>query len=139
MCIIQDYEADWKAERAKMGDIYKNSYATFFAERAADSDGGLASTDDNLSAAKQGIPSLLFNYQGKSDKIFLSTKFAAYYTSLEAAFCLVDHEHFHLQSRGWIVEEEILSCRKICFSETELHWHCNQMSACFPAGPSSQD
>ncbi|KAK5662458.1 hypothetical protein OQA88_8369 [Cercophora sp. LCS_1] len=130
LCIIQDDEEDWRAESAKMGDIYEKAYATLFAERAANSDDGLVQTDEDLCVAEAKIPKFQFQHSGQDYEILLSTKLSTYPKSLEAAFCLVDHAPSHLQSRGWVVQEEILSRRKICFSSTELHWHCNQIIRC---------
>jgi hypothetical protein len=64
--------------------------------------------------------------------ILCSFRHSYYPNSLspEEAFCLVDKPISHLQNRGWIMQQEILSRRKTCFSTTELHWKCNSMSQC---------
>ena len=132
LCIIQDDLKDWNSESAKMGDVYENAYATLFAERAENCGDGLAPTTKDLDASRDRIQ--MFRYhddrQGTDHEIFISSKLSVYPNSLEAAFCLFSHTSSQLQNRGWILQEEILSRRKICFSATELHWQCNHLSRC---------
>ncbi|KAH8796277.1 heterokaryon incompatibility protein-domain-containing protein [Hyaloscypha finlandica] len=116
LCIVQDDLQDWEAEAARMGDIYENACVALFAERANHCDDGLFQTIEDKSIATDWIRELE------------KSKFADQRPIL--AFCLVDKAISQLQSRGWIMQEEILSRRKICFSETELHWQCRSMSRC---------
>lgn len=53
-----------------------------------------------------------------------------YPNSPEETFCLVEKPISYLQNRGWVMQEEILSRRKICFSASELHWQCKTISQC---------
>ncbi|KAK4448462.1 heterokaryon incompatibility protein-domain-containing protein [Podospora aff. communis PSN243] len=132
LCIIQDDLEDWNAESTRMGDVYENAYATLFAERAKNCTDGLAPTEADLDLARKRFRKFQFDCADKAatHEIFLSTELKAYPNSLSAAFCLFGEACSRLQTRGWVLQEEILSRRKICFSSTELHWQCYQLSRC---------
>jgi Heterokaryon incompatibility protein (HET) len=132
LCIAQDDVREWETEAAKMGDIYANAYATLFAERASHSDDGLLQTEDERASAKTWIQEMDYRdaEMGASYSVLISSGHSHYPNSLEGAFCLVDKPESYLQDRGWVMQEEILSRRKICFSATELHWQCNYMAQC---------
>lgn len=134
LCIVQDDLQDWEIEAARMGDIYENAYATLFAERAEHCDDGLFQTEEDKSIVTDWIQEIDYRNPQTNDLhwILCSFRHSYYPNSLspEEAFCLVDKPISHLQNRGWIMQEEILSRRKICFSTTELHWKCNSMSQC---------
>ncbi|KAK0112811.1 hypothetical protein ONS95_014539 [Cadophora gregata] len=134
LCIVQDDFQDWEIEAARMGDIYENAYATLFAERASHCDEGLFSTEEDKSTTNELIREIKYQdpRTGDSCWILASTRHTYYPNSLapDEAFCLVDKAVSQLQNRGWIMQEEILSRRKICFSSTELHWQCASISRC---------
>ncbi|KAH7417958.1 heterokaryon incompatibility protein-domain-containing protein [Cadophora sp. MPI-SDFR-AT-0126] len=134
LCIIQDDYQDWEIEAARMGDIYENAYATLFAERAAHCDEGLFQNEEDKSITNDFIREIKYQDPQTGDNywILASTRHTYYPNSLapEEAFCLVDKAVSQLQNRGWIMQEEILSRRKICFSSTELHWQCASISRC---------
>jgi len=140
LCIVQDDLQDWEAEAARMGDIYENAYATLFAERANHCDDGLSQTIEDKSIATDWIRELESRNSQTNDQYWVLASFwhSQYPCSLsrDEAFCLVDKAISQLQSRGWVMQEEIFSRRKICFSETELHWQCRSMSRC-ECGPKS--
>jgi hypothetical protein len=134
LCIIQDDTRDWETEALKMNEVYANAYATIFAERSSHCDDGLFRTGEDARAQLQWVREVA--YENPANKrtysILLATRsfHNSDEVSLVSAFCLVDNHHSHLQDRGWIMQEEILSRRKLCFSSTELHWQCNQRSQC---------
>ncbi|RDL31806.1 uncharacterized protein BP5553_09208 [Venustampulla echinocandica] len=134
LCIVQDDLQDWEIEAARMGDIYENAYATLFAERANHCDDGLFQTVEDKSIATDWVREIESRNPQTNDQYWILASFRhSYYPnslSPEEAFCLVDKPISQLQSRGWIMQEEILSRRKICFSRTELHWQCRSMSRC---------
>ncbi|PVH83610.1 HET-domain-containing protein [Cadophora sp. DSE1049] len=134
LCIVQDDYQDWEIEAARMGDIYENAYATLFAERAGHCDEGLFQTEEDKGTTNDFIREIKYQDPQTSDNywILASTRHTYYPNSLapEEAFCLVDKAVSKLQNRGWIMQEEILSLRKICFSSTELHWQCASISRC---------
>jgi hypothetical protein len=132
LCIIQDDIQDWELEAARMGDIYENAYATIFAERASNCNDGLFQTAEDKHILAKWVREIAYQDPNTKEQhgILVSLQPAHYSDSLEEAFCLVDKPPSHLQNRGWVLQEEILSRRKICFSGSELHWQCRTMSQC---------
>jgi hypothetical protein len=132
LCIVQDDLQDWEIQASRMGDIYENAYATIFAERAKDCDDGLFQTEEDKSIVRDWIREIDYRNPQTNEQhcVLASFRHSYYPNSLEEAFCLVDKPISHLQNRGWVMQEEILSRRKICFSGTELHWQCKSMSHC---------
>ena len=133
LCIVQNDRNDWNAESSRMGDVYENAFATLFAERSRHCADGLASTGRDLDTARERFQTFQFQQDGSpgtSHEVFVSTKLRTYPNSLRAAFCLFGETRSYLETRGWILQEEILSRRKICFSATELHWQCKQIKIC---------
>ncbi|KAH8815533.1 heterokaryon incompatibility protein-domain-containing protein [Xylogone sp. PMI_703] len=131
LCIIQDNIHDWEIESARMGDIYENAYATLFAERASNSDDGIFQTVEDRNALTDWIREIDFRDPRTEEQHRILISWPSYYpNSVKEAFCVVDKPTSHLQNRGWVMQEEILSRRKICFSMTEIHWQCKSMSQC---------
>jgi hypothetical protein len=120
LCIVQDDLQDWEIEAARMGDIYENAYATIFAERAKHCDDGLFQTAEDKTIATDWVREIDYQNPQTNDQHWILSSFGhSYYPnslSPEEAFCLVDKPISHVQNRGWIMQEEILSRRKICFS-----------------------
>ncbi|KAL2066150.1 hypothetical protein VTL71DRAFT_2221 [Oculimacula yallundae] len=134
LCIVQDDLQDWEIEAARMGDTYENAYATLFAESAAHCNEGLFQTKEDKKSTEHWVQEIEYGDSLTNDHCWiLASSQHSYYPNLltpQEAFCLVDKSTSHLQNRGWIMQEEILSRRKICFSSTELHWQCTLMSQC---------
>jgi hypothetical protein len=132
LCVIQDDIEDWEKESSAMGDVYMNSAATIFAERAANSDDGLFPTGQDIELQHSLVKEMEFfdPITKQQQHVLLSSALAFYPSTVAAGFCMVENSESHLQDRGWIMQEEILSRRKICFSRTELHWMCNHVSHC---------
>jgi hypothetical protein len=132
LCIVQDDLRDWEMQSARMGDIYENAYATLFAERASNCTTGLFQTERDRKIAIERVQEIEYRNPQTNEQhwILMSFGFPYYPNDLQEAFCLADKPKSYLQNRGWIMQEEILSRRKICFSKTALHWQCKSMSRC---------
>lgn len=103
-----------------------------FAERAGNGDDGLFQSLTELQAQSKYIQEIEYedSVAGESYQVLVSAKLSNYPTTLEDAFCLSDRATSRIMDRGWIMQEEILSRRKICFSSTELYWQCSTVSQC---------
>lgn len=112
--------------------MYANAFGTLFAERAMHGDDGLFQTPAELQAQSQYIQEIEFrdSVSHQSYSILVSAKLSNYPSTLEDAFCLSDHSKSCIMDRGWVMQEEILSRRKICFSSTELYWQCTTLLQC---------
>jgi hypothetical protein len=107
-----------------MGGVYKHAYATLFAERAPHSNAGMFQTEDDRERLRAVNKEIRYENPISGDEhwILAATGLSHYPSSVAGAFCQVDKQQSHLQDRGWVLQEEILSRRKTCFSETELLW-----------------
>jgi hypothetical protein len=100
--IIQDDENGWKKESSLMGDVYKGALCNFAATAAAESDRseGLFVETNPLSKS-----SLAADIKGRLYNCFTET--------MELSFLL----RKELNSRGWILQERLLSPRIVHFSD----------------------
>jgi hypothetical protein len=92
-----------------MGEIYEKSYCTLAAASAKDSNGGL------FFPRTLGRSVKLTDSSGDSPVIF--------YASAEDRFGVDLHEG-GLNSRGWVLQERLLSPRIIHFTATQTFWEC---------------
>ncbi|KAH8660602.1 heterokaryon incompatibility protein-domain-containing protein [Xylariales sp. PMI_506] len=134
LCIIQDDPEDWAREAAKMSDVYRNAVVTLSADGASDTSGGLlANTLDRGDIHKAN------SFPIKSpDDGHLVTVYARRRAELPSHPVSFPHsglekaqEHpTKLSTRGWVVQERILSPRMVHFYQQELVWSCYSHRRC---------
>lgn len=113
LCIVQDDKLEWEKEVAHMHDVYAGSFLTIQASKArSPSEGCFASTCPD-SAKSRGRGRTLFTAQDSSRE-------------LEAIIHIVPHGlgTSALNTRGWTLQETVLSHRIIQLTNYELHWRC---------------
>lgn len=112
LCIIQNSTSDWEVESSKMAQIYNHATLTISASRASSSDAGFLKDSDEASGFVIMIHPRNFGqyYFGK--------------TSPESSSFLSDVERGPLNTRGWTLQERILSRRSIFFGQDQIHWEC---------------
>ncbi|KAM7212198.1 Heterokaryon incompatibility protein (HET) domain containing protein [Rhypophila decipiens] len=104
LCIIQDDEQDWKKEAARMGDIYMNALCTIAAHAADHADCGfLQEALEREPTDPTGQPSI-----PPSSQAFLASK---------GTYARHHLDRTELSSRGWVMQERILSPRTIHFGK----------------------
>lgn len=123
ICIIQDSTSDWEAESVTMAAVYRNAYLTIAAGTdAAATDGFLAYQYPAIDfpapfqmpwCTEEGIESVLAariipGYEMHGDAV----------------------EEIPLETRGWCLQEELLSTRLLTYREEELYWTCLSSSLC---------
>lgn len=113
LCIIQDMEADWQNESAKMADIYANATLTIAAS--------LATSDKNH----------LFI---EAQSAYQSTVLQEFDGSAVYVRKTLGHGHgdmpLPLLQRGWVLQERLLSPRVVHFTHEELIWECMEQTTC---------
>ncbi|KAK3392130.1 heterokaryon incompatibility protein-domain-containing protein [Sordaria brevicollis] len=119
LCIIQDSSEDWERESATMCDVYGNSTLTIAAL-------GM----DGLDACFRKRNPLLVTpcYLGQLQKGIY-----AYPTVHSDRIRLMDtlkKEGARLPSRGWFVQERLLSPRTLYLGAQELYWECATETCC---------
>jgi hypothetical protein len=111
-CIIQDDEADKSRELPKMGEIYRHTLFTIYAKGSVDSQSGLFSRKDSSISLAQSMTvcaTVALVDQGKD-------------TTEETQTSAFDGPDY-LWERGWILQESVLSSRRLCFGK-EMSWKC---------------
>ena len=111
LTIIQDSVEDSRTEIARMGDVYKQSALTIFAGAGDNVDAGLSMTRD----PRLTKPCQLDFAATIGDE---THQISAYVQSLpERSPCPLD-------TRGWILQEEVLAPRQLVFRHSEMQWTC---------------
>ncbi|KAM7211331.1 Heterokaryon incompatibility protein (HET) domain containing protein, partial [Rhypophila decipiens] len=111
LCIIQDDDGDLENELKYMGDIYRYAALTICAQGAASSHAGLFQSSRH-------IPSLV---PCSVDLRIVSTsqETTVLHRTLTGSLAVKDY----LNSRGWILQEDILTLRALKFSD-QMSWRC---------------
>lgn len=109
LCIVQDSESDWHREALAMSSIYGNSSCNI----AAMGDGGVDA------CFVQRNPLELFPCRITQQKGMNATY----------AFQEIVHKDIPLLSRGWVLQERLLSPRVIYYGMKELYWECRSQTA----------
>ncbi|KAF2242403.1 HET-domain-containing protein, partial [Trematosphaeria pertusa] len=129
-CIIQDSASDWEAEAAKMCSVYSNSLITFAGVDSPDSDTGLFVTEPDRRTVALSI--MLSEY-GRMGNLYARKMNSSYkFGFLHASSRPISDPSWNgiLNSRGWTLQEVILSPRLLCFGSWELGWCCRAETAC---------
>ena len=126
LCIIQDDKEDWKAEAAKMWQIYSNAYANIAATSSSNSSQGLfrgrrpLTTQTCVADVREGHPLIpAGKYHCYSD--------AEWIDQIRMA---------PLSKRAWVHQEWFLSNRTMHFARDQIFWECHETKASesFPKG-----
>ncbi|KAL2198294.1 heterokaryon incompatibility protein-domain-containing protein [Corynascus similis CBS 632.67] len=152
LCIIQDSREDWEREAARMADVYANSYLTIAASSSPDSHGGCfpswaeRSQTPYLSpeTRSMGMPFIgnaapVRNTAGnqRSTSWLAMRQYVYINSSWEGQSSrLIIHGDFGrrldpvqdetLNSRGWTLQERLLSPRTIHYSADQMYWECER-------------
>ncbi|KAJ4205045.1 hypothetical protein NW759_014709 [Fusarium solani] len=134
LCIIQDDQEDWQAEAVKMRGIYLGSTINIAASDALDNTQGVfledndvmdsvteSSLDASDRAAIEGPGPRVFVYQQQDQQQgqLLSTMIR-----FQARTPRKLQGSAHLSTRGWVLQEELLSHRIVHCMKAEIHWQC---------------
>ncbi|KAK3351878.1 heterokaryon incompatibility protein-domain-containing protein [Neurospora tetraspora] len=136
LCIMQDSSEDWKREAQTMAAVYGNSLLTIFASGMGMAGGQGANADTCFSVRN---PLKVYSPIITSP---LCEENASFYAIREKYEPNVDemlwgaNQKNPLLSRGWIVQERLLSPRIIYYGADELYWECrlHEVSESCPFG-----
>ena len=120
LCIIQNREADWEAESAKMADIYGNAYFTIAAVSSFHSNMPFLVTREPTEQFK----TFDLNYQAAIGRPCI-VKARQNSGPWDSASC-----YGPLSTRAWAWQERHLSVRVMQFTTVEVKWHCMTEDRC---------
>ncbi|KAK3072438.1 hypothetical protein LTR53_006806 [Teratosphaeriaceae sp. CCFEE 6253] len=116
LCIVQDSPSDWAQQATQMHLVYENAECTIAVTRACELSEHFLTTCKGPST-----PSLVHTrWNGVSPQSY-------HIFDQDLWERNVDQAAFY--SRGWTLQERLLSRRVIDFAEEDVFWHCRQTTA----------
>ncbi|KAG4441301.1 hypothetical protein IFR05_003229 [Cadophora sp. M221] len=109
LCILQDSQSDWQGHLSHMGEIYQYAVVTIAADVASDSDTGIILRRE-LSAKYVSVPYRSISHNTEGTVNFTPS--------------LDNFPNGPIQTRGWTLQEDLLSVRTLYFSADQLLWQC---------------
>ncbi|OJD39753.1 heterokaryon incompatibility protein [Diplodia corticola] len=130
LCIIQDSHEDWAAESVTMGSVYANAVLNIAATGVASGEKGFFATRDAaiLPPLKLGLN---LGQPWPDYDIVLKGEYWLHKRTFDD-----DVDKAPLNTRGWVLQERILSPRILHFGSNQIYWECPSLVACevFPRG-----
>jgi Heterokaryon incompatibility protein (HET) len=158
LCIIQNSIEDWANEAAHMAEVYENAFVTISADAAMDSQTGFLNKPAQLLGPSASVPYELNNVLGRSYKGIMHIREKGPLmrqipvhgwhpgtiilkpplpkdtgSSDQIPPCLQaqdDAAASKLSTRGWVLQERLLSPRTLHFGPSELGWECRTCIKC---------
>lgn len=113
LCIIQKNETDWRVEADKMGSIYQSAYITLAATASRDAFEPFIPSDKRWCQKAYDFPCELNNRdQGEFS-------FIVGHANPETHV-----KNARLNTRGWVLQERLLSRRILHFARDQIYWEC---------------
>lgn len=131
LCIIQGDEGDWERESANMASFYANGVLNLAASYSADSSGGLM-----LERSQLHVSSCVWKHQTRP--VSSRNPWGGWMKARQVCWAFDPQSEFvtlglrnplPLTSRGWVLQENVLSPRTLHFLPGEIIWECRQLSA----------
>lgn len=128
-CILQDSPLDWEREAARMCYTYENALVTFAALHSPSSDTGLF-----LPSLCRRTIRLDVHNNGQAAAVYVRKRHDVGVLGFMHGY-FSDSSHLAqgsgiLETRGWTLQEVMLSPRLLWFSSSELGWSCWSSTAC---------
>lgn len=113
LCIVQDDPEDWRAEAAKMADVYMNAYLTIAASAVPNS-------DSSFLCGRETTPKVVKLPQNDDTvgdwSLYVEEQYSRSFRK--------DADEAPLNKRAWVLQERILSPRILHFTRTQVYWEC---------------
>ncbi|KAL1836822.1 hypothetical protein VTJ49DRAFT_4623 [Mycothermus thermophilus] len=130
LCIVQDDPNDWAVEAAKMKQVYNNAALTLSADGAEDTSQGLFANPSARAKANQTVTLMTEDATGQPVEIHARLRCAPPSDPDSAPHSSYHTQPSKLSTRGWVVQERILSPRMVHFYNEELVWSCFGLQRC---------
>jgi hypothetical protein len=115
ICIAQDDSSEWEMEASKMHHIYMHARLTIAASGAGDAEGGLFFPQPSADCVKLGYWTIDKKVNGI---IFIESLIPNLYGIQQPV------QGSKWMTRGWTLQERILSCRIVHFTQHETIFEC---------------
>ena len=115
LCIQQDSAADWAYESARMADIYRLSAVHLAAHTSRHSGDGFLKPRSPVSHVALPFASRRF---GVSGQMLIRPALASWTSALSSSKGSI------LSTRGWVLQESLLSPRTLHFGGEQMFWEC---------------
>jgi hypothetical protein len=125
LCIVQDSESDWQKEAAQMDRVFHGAYFTIAAQGSNDPHGGCFVAGDYRLSKAVSIecpgPGGAKGYVRVRQQGFRPP---AHADGLAHILAGLPAKPSRLSTRGWVLQERLLSRRTLHYTPTELVWEC---------------
>ena len=123
LCIIQDSPEDWLRQSVTMQDVYRYAELTIAASSAWDSSEGLFVHQHPLPLSPCLVGTSVQDRKGLARGLYAMPRLNRARYSWER-----DVKYSRLNSRTWVLQEQIMSPNVIYFGETQLYWRTGTTS-----------
>ena len=122
LCIIQDDPEDWASEAARMNDVYGSAYLTIAATSAISSTDGFLQRPQDMTS---DIPYYADTQSESVGRLFIAYRRmggdqGSWFSKIETA---------RWNTRGWTLQERLLSRRVLHFTPRKIFWECRVTDA----------
>ncbi|PYH63580.1 HET domain-containing protein [Aspergillus vadensis CBS 113365] len=122
LCIFQDDSSDWEAEASKMSSVYRHAAVTIAATSAE-------SANDGFLDKRAPYFSCTFPWRGRYYQVSGSVNDGSradpvVFRSCRLPFHREPIRHSRWATRGWTLQEELLSRRLLYYTKEEMVWRC---------------
>lgn len=131
LCIIQEDAVDWLEESAKMDRVYSETFLNLSATAALDSHGGLFKRGDfellqeeEVVLDIEGLPLAYDRNSVPKCPHERSCFFLRYCTIADASFWSNKVDNGPVNTRGWVLQERLMSPRVLHFCHDQVGWEC---------------
>ena len=125
LCIIQDSEDDWLAESAKMDDVFRSAVVTLAVAASGDHSEGMFRP--RIAHCVRPIRFEGFNLTQDTKERFEKQGSLYLFPATKVVAKGVRPKGV-LDTRGWVLQEQLLSPRILYYGSGELYWDCISMS-----------
>ncbi|CZR67956.1 uncharacterized protein PAC_17855 [Phialocephala subalpina] len=119
LCIIQDSKNDWSREAALMGEVYKHGILNIAANTGRGCHDGIFTVRDDSEAIQLPLHSAKHHVSG-----YMYARFGKW-DAYQPGVLGVDSS---LSSRGWVLQESVLSPRTLHYSKQQMFWECRHFT-----------
>ncbi|KAI8651876.1 HET domain-containing protein [Fusarium sp. Ph1] len=122
LCIIQDSRSDWEKESKTMGHIYQGAFLTISAMAAEGSEGGILGPWPTIDFPKATTLRVFPRGDENNAVVRLHLDHGENFPSWSQ-----ETTQSPLNSRGWVLQEKILSPRNLYFGSKMIYWKCPEV------------